>query len=173
MEKKTEVALIKESELSLIEDNALKGKQLALILKKTPSKYLKKRPAKGGGTWDYVSGSYVRKCLNLLFGWDWSFEVVKSEVLASQVIILGKLICNTNGKTITKMQYGKKDIMYKKGTETPLDLGNDFKAATTDALKKCASEIGIAGDVYGKEDFKEIEFEIEHKPKVEKIYDNG
>ena len=166
-------AIIKESDLSLIEDNALRGKQLALILKRTPKTYVKQRPAKGGGTWDYVSGSYVRKCLNLMFGWDWSFEVVNSQVLGGQVIVLGKLTCNTNGRSIVKMQYGKKDIMNKKGSTEPLDLGNDFKAATTDCLKKCASEIGIAGDIYGKEDFKEVEFQIESKPKVEKIYDNG
>ena len=38
----------------------------------------------------------------------------------------------------------------------PVNLGNDFKASATDALKKCASEFGIASDVYGKNEFKEI-----------------
>jgi hypothetical protein len=31
-----------------------------------------------------------------------------------------------------------------------------MKAAATDALKKCAAELGIASDVYGKNEFKEI-----------------
>ena len=40
-----------------------------------------------------------------------------------------------------------------------LDYGNDLKAAATDALKKCASELGIASDIYGSEEFKEIKKE--------------
>ena len=37
-----------------------------------------------------------------------------------------------------------------------MDLGNDLKAATTDALKKCASELGIASDIYAPNEFKSI-----------------
>ena len=40
-----------------------------------------------------------------------------------------------------------------------VDYGNDLKAATTDALKKCASELGIASDVYGKNEFREIKYQ--------------
>jgi len=32
-----------------------------------------------------------------------------------------------------------------------------LKAASTDALKKCASEIGIANDIYGADEFKGIQ----------------
>ena len=49
------------------------------------------------------------------------------------------------------------EVKYKKNTKIPLDIGNDFKAAATDALKKCASELGIASDIYGKNEFREIE----------------
>jgi hypothetical protein len=55
------------------------------------------------------------------------------------------------------MQFGNKDIIYKKGTEEPLSIGNDMKAAATDCLKKCAAEIGIAADIYNKEDFRPIQ----------------
>jgi hypothetical protein len=144
-------------DLSLINNNSLNEKQLKLLLKKTPIGCVKQRPAKGGGTWDYVSGSYVRKVLNMMFGWDWDFEVVSEMVQAKQVIVKGKLTCRSNGATIVKMQFGCKDIMMRKGTDEPLNLGNDFKSASTDCLKKCAAEIGIAGDIYGKDDFKEVE----------------
>ena len=60
-------------------------------------------------------------------------------------------------KAIVKTQFGCKEIMMRKGTNEPLNLGNDFKSATTDALKKCSAEIGIAGDIYGKDEFKEID----------------
>ena len=36
-----------------------------------------------------------------------------------------------------------------------LDFGNDLKGAATDSMKKCASMLGIASDVYGKAEFKE------------------
>ena len=48
-------------------------------------------------------------------------------------------------------------------------MGNDLKAATTDALKKCASELGIASDIYAPNEFKAIyvvpeeEFGEKHK----------
>ena len=151
-----EIIKIEAKELSLVENNSLNANQLALLLKKTPKQYVHTRPAKGGGTWDYVSGGYVRKVLNLMFGWDWDFEVVSEQVVGKQVIVKGKLTCRVNGRQIVKMQFGCKEVICRSGTETPLNLGNDFKAAATDALKKCAAELGIAADIYNKQDFKEI-----------------
>lgn len=148
--------IVSADDLSLVDDNALNSNQLGRLLKETPKKYVKQRPGKGGGTWDYVTGGYVRKCLNLMFGWDWSFEIVEQMVLHGEAIVKGKLTCNSNGKTIVKMQFGNKDIICKKGTDIPLSIGNDLKAAATDCLKKCAAEIGIAADIYNKEDFQSI-----------------
>lgn len=146
-----------QADLSLANDNSLNAKQLQLLLKKTPSQYVRQRPAKGGGVWHYVSGAYVRKVLNLMFGWDWDFEVLSEMIQGNQVIVKGKLTCRVNGKSIIKTQFGCKEIVMRKGTNEPLNLGNDFKSATTDALKKCSAEIGIAGDIYGKDEFKEID----------------
>ena len=152
-----DLALINESDLSLVENNSLNANQLNLILRNTPKQYVHQRPAKGGGTWDYVTGGYVKKCLNLMFGWDWSFEIIDQQIIHKEVVVKGKLTCNSNGKTIIKMQFGNKDIIYKKGTEEPLSIGNDMKAAATDCLKKCAAEIGIAADIYNKEDFRPVQ----------------
>lgn len=154
------LALVNPSDLTLVENNALSPKQMQLLLKRTPKQYVKKRPAKGGGQWNYVSVGYVKKCLNLLFGFDWDFEIVSEQIAGNQVIVKGKLTCRSAGRTITKMQYGNKDIMYKRGTETPLDIGNDFKAAASDALKKCAADIGIAADIYNADDFKEVKIDM-------------
>lgn len=151
-----DIALIQAKDLSLVNDNSLNQKQLALLLKRTPTQYIKQRPAKGGGTWDYVSGGYVRKVLNLMFGWDWDFKILSEQVIGQQVVVKGELTCRVNGRSIVKHQFGCKDIMFRKGTTEPLNIGNDFKAAATDALKKCSAEIGIAADVYNKGEFKEI-----------------
>ena len=88
----------------------------------------------------------------------------KDLIEAGEVVVKGRLTCNSNGRTIVKMQYGNKDIMFKndwidgKKTKTniPLSIGNDMKAAATDCLKKCAAEIGVAADIYNKEDFKAV-----------------
>jgi len=148
---------VEAKDLALVENNLLNDRQLKVLLGKTPDRYIKQRPAKGGGTWNYVSTAYIQKMLNLAFGWRWSFEIVHQEITEKQVIVQGRLSFTTLGETFTKMQFGRKDIMFSKGTTTPMDLGNDLKAAASDSLKKCASMIGIAQDIYGKEDFKDIE----------------
>lgn len=187
------LAEITKDELTKATENALNTNQLGFLLSKTPKAHIYSRPAKGGGTWNYVTGTYVKKVLNLMFGWDWNFEVVehKFDLNIGQAYVLGKLTVNSNGKSIIKMQFGRVDIKFKKelaynsdGTpkmatnrqgqeyqvketskNSPLDLGNDLKAATTDALKKCASELGIASDVYAPNEFKAIKV-IDEKPKV-------
>lgn len=164
-----ELALVNERELSLVEVNALTGAQLKQLLKKTPPKYVHTRPAKGGGTWEYVTGGYVKKVLNLMFGWNWSFEIVDEQIMHGEAIVKGKLTCTSNGVTIVKMQYGNKDIICRKNTDIPLSIGNDLKAAATDALKKCAAELGIAADIYNKLDFKEVNVAIEPSVTLEDI----
>jgi Rad52/22 family double-strand break repair protein len=151
-----EIIKIDAQELSLVESNALTANQLKLLFKRTPTKFIKTRPAKGGGVWDYVSGGYIRKVLNLMFGWDWDFEVMSEQIIGNQVLVKGRLTCRVGSRSIVKMQFGGKEIMYRKGTQDPLNIANDFKAATTDCLKKCAAELGIASDVYSKEEFKEL-----------------
>lgn len=137
----------------------LNQKQLFFMLQKTPAEHIYKRPAKGGGEWEYVTGVYVKKALNYCFGWMWDFEVKDYGREGNMVWVLGRLtIKNKQGKPmIVKEQFGRADIKLKKGTKEILDYGNDLKAAATDALKKCASELGIASDVYGKNEFKDIQ----------------
>lgn len=157
---KENLPLVKATDLSQVDNPALSGNQIGHLLKTTPQKYVRSRPAKGGGQWKYVTGGYVKKTLNFMFGWDWDFEIIEQMILHGEAIVKGKLTCRTNGKTIIKTQFGNKDIIYKKdlvnGERVPLSIGNDLKAAATDALKKCAAEIGIAADIYNAEEFQSI-----------------
>ncbi len=144
----------------------LSEKQVIRMVQKTPPQHVYKRPAKGGGEWSYVTGNYVEKVLNFTFGWNWDFEIVETKEKYGQVISLGKLtVKNDKGQGITKMQAGRADIKFRKGTKEPLDYGNDEKAANTDALKKCASLLGIASDIYGKMEYKaEVGTEVAQTP---------
>lgn len=154
-----EVAIISKNDLTKAEGNVLNENQLQFILAKTPKSQIKSRPAKGGGVWNYVSGSYVKKVLNLMFGWDWDFQIIEqiANIEFGEIVVKGRLTVRSGGKTIIKEQFGNKEIMFKKGTKIPLSFGNDLKAAATDALKKCANDLGIAQDVYAPQEFKEVE----------------
>ena len=112
--------------------------QLLQILQKTPRQYVYRKPGKGGGTFDYVSVSYITKALNYIFGWNWDFEVVEHGVEGGQVWVKGRLTAHGMhaGQTIIKTQFGRADIKFKRGTKEMLDFGNDLKGATSDALKK-------------------------------------
>jgi hypothetical protein len=169
MAKKQDLTVITPAELSLVENNVLNERQLKFILKRTPASQIRKRPAKGGGEWEYVPGGYFRKILNLMFGWDWDFEILSEAIFQDTVVVKGKLTVRCNGRQLIKTQFGKKEIQFeneyytnekgqkaKRKTDRYLDIGNDFKSAATDCLKKCAAELGICSDVYNKEDFQEV-----------------
>lgn len=140
-------------------------KQLLFMLGRTPAEHISKRKAKGGGEWNYVTGVYFKKILNYVFGWMWDFQIIDKGREGDHIWVQGRLTINNKAgkKMIVKEQFGRSEVKYMRGKphkpENMLDYGNDLKAATTDALKKCASELGIASDVYGKNEFNQIQRE--------------
>ena len=124
----------------------------------TPKKFIYKREGPGGKVLDYVSIGYVQNKLNEAFGpMNWSTsvrEVSTMEMIAKtgQIVVAVKL--ELYGGKIFKEQYGSSDIkFFKNGDKAgkPVDIGNDFKSAASDGLKKCASMFGVASDVYFKD----------------------
>ena len=115
-----------------------------LSMQKTAPMYIKSRE-KG---MKYVDVSYMTTALNLATLMDWSFEVIdtKDYVIDKKhhFAVLGRLtIQTTEGKTIIKEQWGSQVLKAK------MEIGDALKAAASDALKKGASMLGIAADVYG------------------------
>jgi len=112
------------------------------------------------GRGSMLRGVYVKKVLNFVFGWLWNFEIINVGREGDLVWVQGRLTIK-NPKTlepmIVKEQFGRADIKFWKGSKNPMDYGNDLKSAATDALKKCASELGVASDIYGAQEFKEIQ----------------
>jgi recombination DNA repair RAD52 pathway protein len=151
---------LSEANMALV-DNGLTTQQALHMVQGTPKDHVYRRPAKGGGQWDYVTGVYVKKVLNYVFGWKWSFEVKDHGREGDHIWVLGKLkVILNDGTEVVKEQFGRAEAKRKKGGGDYLDYGNDLKSATTDALKKCASELGIASDIYGKNEWKEIRVEM-------------
>lgn len=145
----------------------LNENQVQKIFNTTPKRYQYNRPGKGGGRWNYVKVSYVRRALDSIFGYAWSFDVETSLSEAFEVakltkvcVVKGVLTCRVKNDgqwlEIKKVQFGRAEVKLKKNSTELLDFGNDMKAASSDALKKCASLLGIAADVYDPDEFQEI-----------------
>lgn len=154
-------------------ESIFNANQIQKIFNSTKERYKYTRPGKGGQTWTYVKASYVRRVLDAIFGFNWDFEIETSLKEAFEVaqltrvctvkgILTGRVKVDGNWLAIKKVQFGRAEVKFKKGpdgkpTTQPLDFGNDMKAATSDALKKCASMLGIAADIYDPEEFIEVE----------------
>lgn len=145
-------------------ESVLNTRQIQRFFDRTPESKILTRPAKGGGEWRYVKASYAIDVLNSLFGYNWSFRVLTSEKDAFEiaqktgsVALLTELAGTVEGQVITKQQFGRADVKFKKDSRVPLDFGNDLKAAASDGLKKCASTFGLFKDVYAPSDFLNLE----------------
>jgi hypothetical protein len=151
------------------EDQLIPPKTLYTVLnKKTPQKFIKKRMGRGGKYFDYVETGYVIEQLNKAFNNMWDFEIVDKQIEQDKIWVLGKLTVKFMTpfgiQTISKSQFGGSDV--KKSNGIILDLGDDLKAAASDALKKCASLLGIAKDVYFREDYSDEEVRIEDSDEI-------
>lgn len=147
----------------------LSDKQILRMVQGTPPRFIYERPGKGGQKWKYVSGGYVEKVLNFVFGFMWDFDVLEHGMVGDFIWVKGRLtVKDPKGNTITKTQFGRKEIAYKTEVgrdgkriqmdhtpENMLDYGNDLKAASTDSMKKCASMLGIASDIYAPNEYRE------------------
>jgi recombination DNA repair RAD52 pathway protein len=158
--------LIKKEENQLAPPKTL----YTVLNKKTPAKFIKKRVGRGGKYFDYVEIGFVIEQLNKAFNNMWDFEIIDKQIGKDKIWVLGKLtvkfITPFGIQTISKSQFGGSDV--KKSNGVVIDIGDDLKAAASDALKKCASLLGIAKDVYFKEDYSDDKEKIEEFDKLAK-----
>jgi hypothetical protein len=129
--------------------------QVDFLMQRTPKREIKMRQGRGGLQFAYVEHGYVTERLNLVFGFNWDFEIVDKQILEDEVIVEARLTVRTpGGQTIVKTQFGGAEIKrHASGTRSgkPLSIADDYKAAASDALKKCASLLGIGLDLYGRD----------------------
>jgi hypothetical protein len=110
---------------------------------------IKQREGNFGKTLDYIEGHAVIQRLNDAFDADWSFTLTHHEILkdTDEVIVIGQL----NADGIVKSQFGSSRITRAKETGDIISLADDLKAATTDALKKAATLLGVGLHLYRNE----------------------
>jgi hypothetical protein len=105
---------------------------------------IKQRKGNFGDRLDYIEGHAVIKRLNDAFNGDWSFEVASHQVLDEEVLVVGKL----KAAGIIKMQFGSSKVTRNSHDGSLVSLGDDLKAAATDALKKTATLMGVGLHLY-------------------------
>jgi hypothetical protein len=101
---------------------------------------------RGGVELTYVTGEQVTRRLNEVLGvGGWSFRILRHDVNAEadEAWALGEIVAEIDGKCVTRQQFGSQKIKRSRSTGAPLDLGFDLKGAATDAMKKCASLLGV------------------------------
>ena len=130
--------------------------QKSIIEMSTPNCFIEQRPGRGGMTFNYVEIGYVINRLNVAFGFDWDFDIIDDKQIGDQIIVKGKLTVRIKDRSISKTQYGSAEIKKQKNSNNPIDIADDYKGAASDSLKKCASMIGLASDVYYPKVFSKI-----------------
>lgn len=181
-EQKQKKDIVKKNQ-TIVPDNFGISKTLySFLTEKTPREYVKKRKGRGGLELDYVETGYVVDQLNKKFNCMWSFRVLREGVGKDKVWVLGELtvyIPTQFGiQPIVKTQYGGGDIKKTREGGEVIDVGDDLKGAASDALKKCASLLGIASDIYWQDrtfeergverNWKEIEKDVREASPAQK-----
>ena len=104
------------------------------------------KDVRGGVEFTFISGEQVVTRLNEVLGVaGWSFRILRHDinVEADEAWALGEIVAEIDGKSVTRQQFGSQKIKRSRSTGAPLDLGFDLKGASTDAMKKCASLLGV------------------------------
>ncbi len=106
-------------------------------------KRVKHRPGRGGTTFDYIPADYAIELLNEAFGFEWDTRIINHIQVDSTVIVQLELsVPALPALPVVKQQFGSCDV--NKG----VTVGDAFKGAASDALKKCATLLGIALELY-------------------------
>jgi len=105
---------------------------------------IKTRKGRSGISLSYVETQEYIKRLNTVFDYNWSFEIEEGKVESGFIIVRGRL----TAEGISKTQYGSSQITLSKDTGEVISIGDDYKSAASDALKKTASLFGIGLHLY-------------------------
>jgi hypothetical protein len=105
---------------------------------------IKRRQGAHGKELSYVDVAAVITRLNEAFDHEWTFEVTSHEIQENEAIVVGRLTAGG----VTKMHFGGSSITLDRDGRV-VSIADDLKAAASDALKKCASLLGVALEIYG------------------------
>ena len=104
---------------------------------------IKQRQGGQGMTFDYIGTEHAIQLLNEAFDYSWDSRIVSHEITENLAIALCELrVWDDTGSPIVKQQFGSCNI------NRGVDQGAALKGAASDGLKKCASQLGVALELY-------------------------
>jgi hypothetical protein len=115
-----------------------------------PDSLIRSRKGPFGQTFSYVEGSAYVARLNEALEGQWSFEVLEHQLRDNEAIVLARLTVGD----IVKTAFGSSTITISRDGEV-VSIGDDLKAAATDALKKAASLLGVGLHLYSSDQPRE------------------
>jgi recombination DNA repair RAD52 pathway protein len=128
-------------------EEKMNSHEIAKMLAEPFPEEMEKVIVKSGVQLVYLPISEVINRLNKVLGVDgWSFEILsvrRDEVDVDELVAHVVLTAEINGKQVTKHGFGGQSVKRQRKDNKPVDLGNDFKGAVSDALKKAAQQLGI------------------------------
>jgi hypothetical protein len=102
----------------------------------------------------YIDGVSMQRRLDEVLDGRWNFLVLREMILPpanpTQVVVVGRLTLEFAGQRYTRDGHGSAFVRRTGGQNDGLieDLGNDLKAAATDAMKVAAAKFGVARYLY-------------------------
>lgn len=124
----------------------VKGPQQLALEAEFPPSQLDSIP-KEGKRLTYIPGGEVIQRLNDVLGvtgWEWKTgRIWRDEINSEWVLAYGDMTCTIDGKTSMKSGEGGVEVSLTRKDKTIVDLGDEFKGASTDALKKAAQRFGV------------------------------
>ena len=140
-------------------------------------KEVERQLKKGGASLTYIPVSEVISRLNKVFGFDgWSYEIVKCErdLLDPDFIVAHVRMMVYSDPDhfacVTKDGFGGQKIKRTKQGDI-VDLGDEFKGAVSDALKKAAQALGVGLYLARTEEAMEAEAEASVNPEIELLWE--
>ena len=109
---------------------------------------------RGGVELEYITGEQAISRLNEVLGVaNWSFRILEHGINpeADECWALAEITAQIDDRVVVRQQFGSQKVKRSRASGTALDIGFDLKGAATDALKKCASLLGVALYLWKKE----------------------
>jgi hypothetical protein len=156
--------------------NKLKKDSMLRELSEPFSSEVERTLKKGGASLTYIPVSEVIARLNRVFGIDgWNSEIIKCErdaldpdFIVAHVRLTARI--QDEWAATTHDGFGGQKIKRTKAGDI-VDLGDEFKGAVSDALKKAAQQFGVALYLARSEEAMMLEAQNEINPQVEKLWE--
>jgi hypothetical protein len=115
-----------------------------ILTKPFPEAAIKTRRGSHGKELHYLEIWRVVDRLNAALEHDWSFRIVEWKVVESEVVVHAEIAAGL----IVKQAFGSSQVTRRKESGDVVSLGDDVKAAASDALKKAATLLGVGLELY-------------------------